>query len=364
MATPWAIGRMYPGPLGTPIQPGTKIPLSELIQYSPDVTSFDVQMQTADGGELIDPDGNIYTDNDIHYDIPIGQLSQWSFKSSSVPGSAESLGFDVYDNFASGVYSNASSVVLSGSNIIQGIDTPIILTGIGQSIANAGYKFVVRYYWDVPNASVINPRTGQQEAGVLTTSERADLEKYGLQIATVWENGGNPLPGEPGALSGQGTKDATDAITEAHDAGQQNGSTIYFAVEPGTHTNAAVVEYFSQIDAVFKNNPYNFQVGVYGDGNVFSILPANAVSNTWLTGASYDTPGTNSDNNWSMDQVAVTPDGSALSNLDPNQKISVTDPITGKPVLIGVDIDVAKQGDFGAFGTVGSPDLEIRAVAV
>jgi T5SS/PEP-CTERM-associated repeat protein len=233
-------------------------------------------------------------------------------------------------------------VTLTGSNVLLGIDTPVDCTSVAQGIADAHYKFVIRYYWDQPNSSV---------GTALSKGEVEALKSAGLDIVAVWENSGNPLPGGTG-VTNQGTIDAESAIKQAHDAGQDDGSAIYFAVEPGQPLSEAET-YFSQIDNVFNDpskNQYGYKVGVYGTQTISSTLKSlgssGGVSYTWITGASYAS--TFNDAEWSINQIAVS-DTVNHSSLDPNNVITVTDPLNGNAVLKGVDIDAA-QGLFGAFG--------------
>jgi hypothetical protein len=294
----------------------------------------------------------VLNDNLIHTGS-IGQISQWKFVASSVSDRDDLIGFDAIN--ASGS-SNATSVVLTGSNIIQGIDWPFAISSTNaMSVRNAGDQFVVRYYHN-DSSNLDN----------LTNNERVILENANLKIVTVWENKSTQQSLGVGAFS-NGTSDANAAITEAKAAGQEANSAIYFAVDLNVVSSIATIEqYFSQIKATFSNSAVNdqhYKIGVYGSGFVGNtLLSDNYVSYVWLASAAYLWQGTSTDNSWNISQVGTTDSLTVpMSNLDPNSRIQVGN-------LLGVDINVAK-GDFGAFGfttvhvvpTVNVHDVSVAA---
>ncbi|MFO1098517.1 MAG: DUF4347 domain-containing protein [Xanthobacteraceae bacterium] len=349
LTSPWAKGHVAPSPISSPIQPGTQISLSTLFEYSPDTTSFDVRVRTNAGGYLIDPSGQIINDHKIHTGN-IQQISQWKFVASTTSDRSELIGFDAIN--ASAGLSNATSVVLTGSNIIQGIDWPFTISfADALSVRNEGYQFVIRYYHN--DGSILHN---------LTSSERVDLENANLKIAVVWENKAQQQALGIGAFS-DGTSDANAAISLAEAAGQQSGSAIYFAVDLNVNSIGTIETYFSQVNSVFDSftiNDHHYKVGVYGSGFVASTLVNDGyVDYTWLAQAAYNWQGTSSYNSWNIAQVGTTDSLTVpMSNVDPNSRIQAGN-------LLGVDIDVAK-GDFGAFGagSTSLPDLTISNVTV
>ena len=316
---------------------GGAIPLNELFtDISDDVTNFDVQIRSGDA-ELIGPNGQVYTTEDgVISDIPITQLSQWSIVASA-SDQLDLIGFDANDEptYNSSTSSNVVAAIITGNTLEEGIDTPLVINAQNAlAIAQAGYNFVVRYYDD----------DGSEK--VLTPGEVLKLEAANLQIATVWEN--KTLQQNNGVLAfagNAGTMDATSAIGEAIAAGQSKGSTIYFAVDiPISPSDLSVIEnYFGEIKTVFNNSSINTQgytIGVYGNSSVYDDpIVSGIVKFIWAEKQSAA--------NWSMDQIATT-DNSAppISSLDPNARIT----IPGTQDIAGVDVDVAKDGAFGAFG--------------
>src|SRR4051812_8604814 len=97
---PWAKGKIDPGAAGTPVQPNAQIPLSALFDYSSDTTSFDVRVRTSGGGYLIDPNGNIVNDHNVHTGA-IAQIGQWKFVASSVSDRDDLIGFDAINSSGS-----------------------------------------------------------------------------------------------------------------------------------------------------------------------------------------------------------------------------------------------------------------------
>ena len=329
-----------------PDSPGTIIPLSQLFSLNLDAgyhaTQIIIRDRSIGGGHLVnlsDP-SHLYPEFTTIQTINYSDLGQWEFVAA--PNAyADLIGFQIVEsNGVNTVTSDSAGAVVFTSNAIKGIDTPIDLTGVGNAIAAANYGFVIRYYWDSPHSS-------SQFANYLTNSERIDLVNDHLQIVTVWEDGNNVLTGTM-----KGTSDAQRAIAHAVLAGQNDGSAIYFAVEPGQSISDAV-NYFSQVKTVFDGtgNTHHYTIGVYGTGDILTSVAAY-VKYTWLTGASYLTSGTASYATWNINQIAVTDSQNAdqtyHTTLDPaGLQISVPNAVRG------VDIDIAR-GDFGAFG--GSDD--------
>ena len=339
-----------------PVNQGTVIPLSQLFSLSLDpgyhATQLIFRDRTIGGGHLVnlaDPT-HIYPEYTSIQTISYSDLGNWEFVAASTPYT-DLIGFQVVEsNGSNTVTSDSAGAVVFTTNSIKGIDSPLDWTGLGNSITAAGYSFIVRYYWDTPHSS-------STYANYLTKTERLSLENDHLQIVAVWEDGNNDLTGS------RGTSDAQRAIFRASQAEQEDGSAIYFAVEPGQSVSAAV-NYFSQVKAVFdgSGNTHHYKIGVYGTGDILNSV-ASYVSYKWLTGASYDTSGTASYANWDLDQIAVSDmqnaDGTFHSTLDPTSRISIPNGYQG------VDIDIAR-GDFGAFGgaTNNAPVVTAQNVSV
>lgn len=254
MAIPEVVGQI------NELQPGQHILLSQLFtDISVDVTNFDVQIETTNGGYLIDPNGNIYTNsNGIISAQNINELSSWYFVASTLPG-LDLIGFDANDasTFNSSTSSNVKSAVLTGNTLIQGIDTKLVINSSNAiAIKNAGYDFVVRYYC----------ADGSEQ--LLSSSEIANLTAANLQIATVWENKFDQQNLGVQAFAGTaGTTDAQNAIAQAASAGQAAGSAIYFALDVSASSNLSIIEnYFSEIRVVFNsetNSATHYKVGIY-----------------------------------------------------------------------------------------------------
>lgn len=146
--TPWVVGSIDPRTGGTYPQIGVPISLSSLYtSHSSNTTTFEVEIHTEFGGYLTDPNGNTYGYNQLESDS-ISNLSKWTF-------TPQSPGYDLIGLAPNGDEAGrADSVVLTGSNFVLGIDTPVDCTTVAQGLADAHYKFVIRYYWDQPNSSV------------------------------------------------------------------------------------------------------------------------------------------------------------------------------------------------------------------
>ena len=204
------------------LQFNQSIPLDQLFtNISADATTFDIRIRTG-GGHLVDPNGNIYTSSDGVISNALttnDELSQWHFVASSSDGLAL-IGFDAISTSSS---SNVASAVLTGSTLVEGIDTPLVINGSNATaIKNAGYNFVVRYYSDDGSDVHDNQHS-------LTSTERLTLEAAQLQIAAVWENKYDQQQQSINAFIGAaGTNDATNAISQANTAGQEAGSELRF----------------------------------------------------------------------------------------------------------------------------------------
>ena len=139
-----------------------------------------------------------------------------------------------------------------------GVDTS---TPIGDTTAEVlkknGIKFVCRYY---ATKAMIN-----NVAKILTEAEVTCLHGQGLNIISIYEDGGKTFSTE------RGLSDATEALRLATMLGQPEGSTIYFGVEPDYADQKDLIEaYFKAVQETFKTDG-RYKVGIYG--------PAKACNN-------------------------------------------------------------------------------------
>ncbi|MGO4437015.1 TIGR02594 family protein [Rhizobium sp. RAF56] len=145
-------------------------------------------------------------------------------------------------------------------------------------LAAAGVKTVIRYY---------NHRNSTRlPSKCLTGTELEMLYAAGLSVAVVFEAragaGGNI--GDFG--SGNGTRDATRALSLAASLGQPEQSAIYFAVDSDFVRAADLAQITAYFDAAKRTVGGKYRMGVYGSGAVGDRLSAaGLVELVWLSGS-------------------------------------------------------------------------------
>lgn len=120
------------------------------------------------------------------------------------------------------------------------------------TIGAAGYSGALRYL-------SLDP------AKNLTPAERDALLTAGLAIGLVWET----TTGRAGAGVAAGVADARAAEAQARALGYPQGAPIFYAVDSGALTAAAVTLYFQGVMSVAT-----FPVGVYGSASIVEGVPA------------------------------------------------------------------------------------------
>ena len=147
----------------------------------------------------------------------------------------------------------------------------------------------------------------------LTQPEAKALSNAGIQVFTVFEDGGDP------ELSlQQGVHDAQIALQQARQVAQPEGSAIYFAMEhlPDGYNAShvpGIKNYFGGLKQVLGGK---YKLGVYSDGVVCdALLSSGACEYAWLS-ASTAFPGSKEfdrSGRWALAQRKVDLDWSGLS---------------------------------------------------
>jgi len=168
-------------------------------------------------------------------------------------------------------YSQASRDGLQGTS--PGIDAAVDCTPFAPAIAEAGMKFVARYY-------------SKYAQKALTRREALALSQAGLKVAVVYQDIHNHLQY---FSAGQGKEGAARALQQAAATGQPAGSAIYFAVDfdpTPAQLGGPVIDHFRSVAQAFLAAPTHYLVGVYGSGLVCSaIRDAGLATYTWLSGS-------------------------------------------------------------------------------
>lgn len=185
------------------------------------------------------------------------------------------------------------------------IDTSSKVTAGIETLKSHGVTTVGRYY-------------SSSSWKRLTKPEAEAICSGGMDIFTVFENGGDPLLTED-----SGIHDAMIAKGQAEGIGQPKGSAIYFALEHlpngyDTKHVPGVKKYMKGVKSVLNGH---YAVGAYSDGVICrALLDAGLVDYTWLS-ASSSFPGTHEfydSGDWSLAQRKVDLDWDGLS-IDTNK---------------------------------------------
>lgn len=168
----------------------------------------------------------------------------------------------------------------------RGVDANTVLTNYAGCLAGAGIRFAGRYYKDSDTC--------------LTKPEAEALSRAGLWIVSIWEHG---FPTQVGYFGrSRGLQDGHVSAIRALDAGQPQGTAIYYTVDYDADANdlPEIGQYFRAIGGIGSG----YAVGVYGSGLVCNHLRATGLAEkSWLAaplgwrGSEYD--------GWDIRQTAV-----------------------------------------------------------
>jgi peptidoglycan hydrolase-like protein with peptidoglycan-binding domain len=184
------------------------------------------------------------------------------------------------------------------------VDTSSNTSGHIGLLRNRGVTAVGRYY---------STRAWKR----ITKPEAAALSDAGIEIFTVFEDGGDPE-----LSADRGIHDAQIALQQAAGVGQPQGSAIYFAMEhlPNGYNAShlpGIRNYYRGLKEVLDGK---YSLGVYSDGIVCDALLSDGLCEyAWLS-ASASFPGTRDfdrSGRWALAQRRVDLDWSDLS-IDTN----------------------------------------------
>jgi len=202
--------------------------------------------------------------------------------------------------------------------MMAGMDASVNCTDFANCIVAAGMQFVARYY------SRIGP------SKILTPVEASALSAAGLKLVVVYQDRQNDAKFFSGAL---GTSSAQKALELAAQAGQPEGSAIYFAVDfdPDSATvQGPIAEYFYAVNQVFGAAETSYSIGVYGSSLTCSLIrDASLAQYAWLCGST------------GYRETALFRPRAHLIQSAPERKIC-----GGK---LSIDDDIAQTEDYGAF---------------
>ena len=175
--------------------------------------------------------------------------------------------------------SSTASLTFDGgaANDGKGLDTTQDVTHALGQLADAGYRFVARYYSHNAWKTVKAP-------------EAQAIANAGLDLVAVWQDANDSA----GYFTfTRGETDGAAAFAYAKQIGQPPGSTIYFAVDydaSDADAKGRLVDYFKAVRAAFiaaGEGDATYDIGVYGSGAVCAALVAQQlVSRSWLALAS------------------------------------------------------------------------------
>ena len=146
----------------------------------------------------------------------------------------------------------------------RGLDANTVLTNQSGCLAKQSIQFAGRYY--------------KHSDSCLQRAEAEALSRAGIWIVSIWETN----PTYPRYFTrGQGQLDGTHSLGMAIDAGQPQGTAIYYTVDYDASPSdlPQIEEYFRGI--ADQNSPYC--VGVYGSGLVCQHVRAAGLAEvSWL----------------------------------------------------------------------------------
>jgi hypothetical protein len=188
---------------------------------------------------------------------------------------------------------------------------PVSAATLGRAVTH-GYSFVARYYGSPGSSKLLLP------------DEARRITDAGLRIFSVFERtSGRPLEGGPA-----GQADATLAKTQAHAAGQTQGSVICFAVDQDIDVSKPAIQsaLYGYFDAVKTSLAGKYFVAGYGGGDVLDyLLTHDLITVAWLAGAmgwrgsrAFDAA-----KRWHLKQGATVNGGDLGIEYDPNVAVDL-----------------------------------------
>jgi peptidoglycan hydrolase-like protein with peptidoglycan-binding domain len=200
---------------------------------------------------------------------------------------------------------------------LPGMDAGVDCSAFASCIANAGMKFVVRYYSRFLTKSI-------------TRQEAVALSAANLQVAVVYEDSNDDINFFSSEL---GRENAAKALLLATGTGQPAGSAIYFAVDfdpNADQVRGPISDYFRAVSQAFAAAPTRYDVGIYGSGLACRLIrDAGLATFTWLSGST-----------GFQESTTFRPQAHLLQ-VSPERKIC-----DGK---LEIDDDIAQSENFGAF---------------
>jgi peptidoglycan hydrolase-like protein with peptidoglycan-binding domain len=204
-----------------------------------------------------------------------------------------------------------------GRVAIAGLDANVDCTSFAKCIADAGLKFVVRYY-------------ASRASKTLTRAEAVALSRAGLQVAVVRQDFNNSIDRFSAEVGRQQAAKALDLATQI---GQPGGSAIYFSVDfdpSPDQVRGTISDYFRAVSQALSTGPARYAVGVYGSGLTCRIIRDSGFAVfTWLAGST-----------GFRESKQFRPQATLLQSA-PERKIC-----NGK---LSIDDDIAQAENFGAF---------------
>ena len=152
----------------------------------------------------------------------------------------------------------------------KGLDSPTSLLDVAHCLADDGYSFACRYYFQ---ASSYKERLSAEEARALTDA--------GLYIVSIFESGYPTTAAYFNSTSaGNHWPVVRDCMAQA---GQPNGTVVGFAVDYDCTDPEILKPYFQTLRIQNRAAGEPIKLGVYGSGLVCQYLQgAGLVSHTWL----------------------------------------------------------------------------------
>ena len=204
-----------------------------------------------------------------------------------------------------------------GRVAIAGLDANVDCTSFAKCIADAGLKFVVRYY-------------ASKASKTLTRAEAIALSRAGLQLSVVRQDFNNSIDRFSTPI---GQQQAAKALQLAAGIGQPAGSAIYFSVDfdpSSDEVRGPISDYFRAVSQALTTGPTRYAVGVYGSGLTCRLIRDSGLAVfTWLAGST-----------GFRESKQFRPQATLLQSA-PERKICNN--------RLSIDDDIAQVENFGAF---------------
>jgi len=166
----------------------------------------------------------------------------------------------------------------TGSGVMAADTAQPVTPAFLKKMREVGVHTIIRYF-DHENETI--------PGKTLTFGERMQIAASGFNILVVFQHWGQRISTFRDRK--RGTSDALRALTLAHDVGQPVGSAIYFAVDgpwSSSRDMADIVRYFTDVRRTVATNGNPYRVGVYGSGQVCSIILDRGLADyCWLANA-------------------------------------------------------------------------------